>query len=136
MASIIGENRTLPEELADAKEDEALFEETDPFVDGPISIDHGLNFKVGKGSFLNFNLLVLGSCLIVIGENVLSGLMSVCTVLFTLLIRPSAVDSRDRKQERKSILRMMFGLQLVLRSLAGFESDEAVRWALAPLLLR
>lgn len=63
----------MPEELASAKEDEALFENTDPFVDGPISIDHGLNFKVGKGSFLNFNLLVLDTCLITIGENVLFG---------------------------------------------------------------
>lgn len=63
----------LPAEVANAKEDEALFEETDPFVDGPISIDHGLNFKVGKGTFLNFNLLVLDTCLITIGENVLFG---------------------------------------------------------------
>ena len=63
----------MPEELASVKEDEALFENTDPFVDGPISIDHGLNFKVGKGSFLNFNLLVLDTCLITIGENVLFG---------------------------------------------------------------
>ncbi|CAG8919531.1 unnamed protein product [Penicillium salamii] len=71
--NIVGDTRMLPAEVANAKEDEALFEETDPFVDGPISIDHGLNFKVGKGTFLNFNLLVLDTCLIVIGENVLFG---------------------------------------------------------------
>ncbi|CAG8404981.1 unnamed protein product [Penicillium salamii] len=70
---IVGDTRMLPAEVANAKEDEALFEETDPFVDGPISIDHGLNFKVGKGTFLNFNLLVLDTCLIIIGENVLFG---------------------------------------------------------------
>lgn len=63
----------MPPIKPDPKEDEALFEETDPFVDGPISIDHGLNFKVGKGTFLNFNLLVLDTCLITIGENVLFG---------------------------------------------------------------
>ncbi|CAI7660958.1 unnamed protein product [Penicillium bialowiezense] len=71
--SIVGDTRPLPAEIANAKEDEALFEETDPFVDGPISIDHGLNFKVGKGTFLNFNLLVLDSCLTTVGENVLFG---------------------------------------------------------------
>lgn len=63
----------MPPVNPDPKEDEALFEETDPFVDGPISVDHGLNFKVGKGTFLNFNLLVLDTCLITIGENVLFG---------------------------------------------------------------
>lgn len=52
---------------ADAKEDEKLFEETDPFVDGSISVDHGLKFKVGKGSFLNFGMVVLDTCLVTIG---------------------------------------------------------------------
>lgn len=57
----------------DPKEDEKLFEDTDPVVDGPISVDHGLNFKVGKGTFLNFNLLVLDTCLVTVGERVLFG---------------------------------------------------------------
>ncbi|CAG8931880.1 unnamed protein product [Penicillium salamii] len=72
-SSIICDTRALPPVNSDPKADEALFEETDPFVDGPISVDHGLNFKVGKGTFLNFNLLVLDTCLITIGENVLFG---------------------------------------------------------------
>ncbi|CAK37680.1 uncharacterized protein An02g07160 [Aspergillus niger] len=55
------------------KEDEKLFEDTDPFVDPPISVDHGLNFRVGKKTFLNFNLLVLDTCLVTIGERVLTG---------------------------------------------------------------
>ncbi|PYI33080.1 trimeric LpxA-like protein [Aspergillus indologenus CBS 114.80] len=59
--------------LSDPQEDEKLFNETDPFVDPPISVDHGLNFKVGKGTFLNFNLLVLDTCLVTIGERVLFG---------------------------------------------------------------
>ncbi|CAI7678212.1 acetyltransferase CysE/LacA/LpxA/NodL family [Penicillium manginii] len=71
--NIVGDARILPPQLPDAKDDEAQFDETDPYVDGPISIDHGLNFKVGKGSFLNFNALVLDTCLITIGENVLFG---------------------------------------------------------------
>ncbi|CAG7958227.1 unnamed protein product [Penicillium olsonii] len=63
----------MPPVNPDPKLDEELFDETDPVVDGPISVDHGLNFKVGKGTFLNFNLLVLDTCLITIGENVLFG---------------------------------------------------------------
>ncbi|GAW17728.1 hypothetical protein ANO14919_071940 [Xylariales sp. No.14919] len=70
---IIGDSRPLPPIHPDPKADEALFKHTDPFVDGPISIDHGINFKVGKGTFLNFNLLVLDTCQITIGENVLFG---------------------------------------------------------------
>ena len=42
-------------------------------MDGPISVDHGLNFKVEKQTYLNCNLLVLDTCLITIGENVLFG---------------------------------------------------------------
>lgn len=63
----------MPPVHPDPKEDDALFEESDPFVDGPISVDHGLNFKVGSGTFLNFNLLVLDTCLISIGQRVLFG---------------------------------------------------------------
>ncbi|CAG8115430.1 unnamed protein product [Penicillium salamii] len=72
-SSIICDTRALPPVNSDPKADGALFKETDPFVDGPISVDHGLNFRVGKGTFLNFNLLVLDTCLITIGENVLFG---------------------------------------------------------------
>ncbi|OOO10953.1 Maltose/galactoside acetyltransferase [Aspergillus oryzae] len=70
---IIGDARPLPPPLIDTKADEDQFKDTDPFVDPPISIDHGLNFKVGKGTFLNFNLLVLDTCLVTIGERVLFG---------------------------------------------------------------
>lgn len=42
-------------------------------MDGPISVDHGLTFKVGKGSFLNFGMVVLDTCLVTIGERVLFG---------------------------------------------------------------
>ncbi|KAE8140564.1 trimeric LpxA-like protein [Aspergillus pseudotamarii] len=70
---IIGDTRPLPPPLADTKEDEDQFKDTDPVVDPPISVDHGLNFKVGKGTFLNFNLIVLDTCLVTIGERVLFG---------------------------------------------------------------
>ncbi|KAE8153204.1 trimeric LpxA-like protein [Aspergillus avenaceus] len=49
------------------------FEETDPVVDPPISVDHGLNFKVAPGAFLNFNLLVLDTCLVTVGARTLFG---------------------------------------------------------------
>lgn len=63
----------MPPLNPDPKEDEEIFEEADPFVDGPIFVAHGLNFKVGKGTFLKSNLRVLDTCLITIGERVLLG---------------------------------------------------------------
>ncbi|UKZ58365.1 hypothetical protein TrVGV298_012233 [Trichoderma virens] len=71
--SIVGDTRSMPPARSDPKEDEALFYDTDPHVDRPISVDHGINFKVGTGTFLNFNLVVLDTCLITIGNNVLFG---------------------------------------------------------------
>ena len=71
--SIVCDTRPFPPVHPDPKEDAKLFDDTDPVVDPPISVDHGLNFKVGKGSFLNFNLLVLDTCLITVGERVLFG---------------------------------------------------------------
>lgn len=73
MYSILGDTRPLPPVHPNPQEDEKLFEDTDPFVDPPISVDHGLNFRVGKKTFLNFNLLVLDTCLVTIGERVLTG---------------------------------------------------------------
>jgi hypothetical protein len=72
-ASIVCDTRPLPPVHPDPKEDEKLFNDTDPVVEPPVSVDHGINFKVGKGSFLNFNLLVLDTCLVTIGERVLFG---------------------------------------------------------------
>ncbi|KAE8150011.1 trimeric LpxA-like protein [Aspergillus avenaceus] len=70
---IIGDTRPLPPEHPDPDADEALFEETDPFVNGPISVDHGINLHVGKNTFLNSNLRVLDTCEVRIGDRVLLG---------------------------------------------------------------
>ncbi|RAL01679.1 sugar O-acetyltransferase [Aspergillus ibericus CBS 121593] len=72
-SDILGDKRPLPPVHPDPKEDEKLFNDTDPVVEPPISVDHGLNLKVGKGTFLNINLLVLDTCLVTIGERVLFG---------------------------------------------------------------
>lgn len=63
----------MPPLNPDPAADEKLFEKTDPVVDPPISVDHGLNFKVGAGTFINFDTTVLDTCLITIGERVLFG---------------------------------------------------------------
>lgn len=87
--SIIGDTRLLPPINPGPKQDEAPFKDPDPVVEAPISVDHGLNFKVGNVTFLNSNLLVLNTCLITIGENVLFG-PNVCLYGATHPIDPAA----------------------------------------------
>ncbi|KAA8650962.1 hypothetical protein EYZ11_003177 [Aspergillus tanneri] len=116
---IIGDTRPLPPVHADPEEDENLFNETDPYVDPPISVDHGLNFRVGKGTFLNFNLLVLDTCLITIGERTLFG-SNVSLYGATHPMDPAErEDWKDQKQERRLILETMCGLEAALSSWLG-----------------
>lgn len=71
--SIIGDTRPLPPVNPDSAADDKQFDETDPIVDPPFSVDHGLNLKVGKGTFINFDTTILDTCLVTIGERVLFG---------------------------------------------------------------
>ncbi|KAL4803404.1 trimeric LpxA-like protein [Aspergillus unguis] len=70
---IICDTRPMPPVNPDPEEDAKQFDSTDPVVDPPISVDHGLNFRVGAGSFINFDTTILDTCLITIGERVLFG---------------------------------------------------------------
>ena len=63
----------MPPVDPDSDRDAAQFELTDPGVDGPISIDHGLNFKVSPEAYLNFGLLVLDTCPVTVGARTLFG---------------------------------------------------------------
>lgn len=57
----------------DPEQDAAQFELTDPVVEGPISVDHGQNFIVEPGAFLNFGLVVLDTCPVKVGARTLFG---------------------------------------------------------------
>ncbi|KAL3463890.1 trimeric LpxA-like protein [Aspergillus heterothallicus] len=70
---IIQDIRPLPPIDPNPTADAAQFDETDPHVDPPISVDHGLNLKVAPGTFLNFDLTILDTCLVTIGSRVLFG---------------------------------------------------------------
>lgn len=117
-------------------QDEALFEDTDPVVEAPISVDHGLNFKVGKGTFLNFNLLVLDTCFITIGENVLFG-PNVCLSGATHPMDPAVRRGlKGRRLERRYTSRMTFGLVAVRLFLLVCVLVEAAQLELDRLSLR
>ncbi|KAF3895275.1 Acetyltransferase, CysE/LacA/LpxA/NodL family [Trichophyton interdigitale] len=69
---IVCDKRPMPPQAATQEEDDALFED-DPWVEAPIRIDYGCNFKVGEGAFINFNCIALDTCLITIGARTLFG---------------------------------------------------------------
>ncbi|EYE90144.1 sugar O-acetyltransferase [Aspergillus ruber CBS 135680] len=100
--NIVCDTRPVPPVHPDPKEDENLFAQTDPAVDPPISVDHGQNFKVGKGSFLNVNLLVLDTCLVIVGERVLFG-PNVCLYSATHPLDPAVRRGLEGPEAGKEI---------------------------------
>ncbi|KAI9840062.1 MAG: hypothetical protein M1819_000255 [Sarea resinae] len=70
---VVVDGRPLPPIDPDPKRDAAQFDETDPLIEAPITVDHGFNLRVSAGSMLNFNCIVLDTCMITIGKRTLVG---------------------------------------------------------------
>lgn len=62
----------MPIPLSDANADADLFREY-PWIEPPIRIDYGTNVRLGKGVFLNYNLVIVDTCLVSIGARTLLG---------------------------------------------------------------
>ncbi|EEH37104.1 acetyltransferase [Paracoccidioides lutzii Pb01] len=69
---IIQDPTPLPQPATDPAADEALFE-NEPWIEAPIRMDYGFNVKVGAGAFINFNCVILDTCLVTIGARTLLG---------------------------------------------------------------
>lgn len=71
--SIVKDERPLPpyKESSTEEEDDALFED-DPWVAPPFRADNG-NIRIGKGSFINCNCVVIDTCMVTIGSRVMFG---------------------------------------------------------------
>ena len=67
---ILNDKTPLPPLKASQIEDDALFDD-DPWIESPVCIDFGEHTKVGKKSYMNFNITILDTCRVVIGERVL-----------------------------------------------------------------
>ena len=70
--SIVDDQRPLPLQVGDPAVEEALFL-ADPWIEGPIRIDYGFNVKLGAGVFINFNCVIIDTCLVTIGARTLLG---------------------------------------------------------------
>ncbi|KAL5351301.1 hypothetical protein ACLOAV_003155 [Pseudogymnoascus australis] len=69
---ILGDKTPLPAKALTQEEDDKLFN-NDPWVDGPIKVDYGINMKIGRGVYINFNCTFLDTCTITIGARTLIG---------------------------------------------------------------
>ncbi|KAI1007761.1 hypothetical protein K3495_g468 [Podosphaera aphanis] len=69
---IINDTTPLPAPAASEEEDVLLFRD-DVIVDGPVKVDYGVNLKIGKQVYINFNCTFLDTCLITIGSRTLIG---------------------------------------------------------------
>ncbi|KAJ9299652.1 hypothetical protein DTO271G3_2536 [Paecilomyces variotii] len=69
---IVEDKTPLPEPAADPNQDELLFQH-EPWVEAPIRIDYGFNVKLGQGVFINFNCVIIDTCLVTIGSRTMFG---------------------------------------------------------------
>ncbi|CAD6444924.1 67d3a5d1-d3d3-43c1-b199-0f4fdc236528 [Sclerotinia trifoliorum] len=69
---IIDDKTPLPPAGATDEEEFRILGD-EPYIDGPINVDYGINLRLGKGVYINFNCVFLDTCLITIGARTLIG---------------------------------------------------------------
>lgn len=68
----VGDTTALPPPAATPEEDERLFDD-EPWVEGPIHMDYGINVRLGANVFINANCTILDTCTVSIGARTLLG---------------------------------------------------------------
>ncbi|KAL3477355.1 trimeric LpxA-like protein [Aspergillus californicus] len=69
---IFQDSTPLPPTKEDPAEDEAALEK-EPWIEPPFRVDYGYNVKVGQGAFINFDCVIIDTCLVTIGARTLFG---------------------------------------------------------------
>ncbi|KAL4879059.1 trimeric LpxA-like protein [Aspergillus karnatakaensis] len=62
----------LPPAKDDPVEDDAALEGV-PWIEQPIRVDYGYNVKIGQGVFINFDCVIIDTCLVTIGARTMFG---------------------------------------------------------------
>jgi len=70
---IVQDETEMPPILADADDDAAQFDATDPWVEPPLRADYGFNIKAARGTFINYNATFVDTCRVTIGARTLVG---------------------------------------------------------------
>ncbi|KAF7115387.1 hypothetical protein CNMCM5793_002203 [Aspergillus hiratsukae] len=69
---IVDDKTPLPPPKQDPTEDDAL-PSREPWIEAPIRIDYGFNVRLGEGVFINFNCVIIDTCLVTIGARTMLG---------------------------------------------------------------
>ncbi|KAH1279308.1 hypothetical protein KXW98_003669 [Aspergillus fumigatus] len=69
---IVDDKTPLPPPKKDPAEDDALLSR-EPWIEAPIRIDYGFNVRLGEGVFINFNCVIIDTCLVTIGARTMLG---------------------------------------------------------------
>ncbi|OJJ67422.1 hypothetical protein ASPBRDRAFT_135832 [Aspergillus brasiliensis CBS 101740] len=69
---IVGDTTPLPPPSQDPAEEDKLLQKY-PWIEPPIRMDYGYNVKVGEGAFINFDCVIIDTCLVTIGARTLFG---------------------------------------------------------------
>ncbi|KAF7158621.1 hypothetical protein CNMCM5623_003681 [Aspergillus felis] len=69
---IVNDKTPLPPPKQDPAEDDALLSR-EPWIEAPIRIDYGFNVRLGEGVFINFNCVIIDTCLVTIGARTMLG---------------------------------------------------------------
>ena len=67
---IVDDKTPLPPQLEDDEQDAAQFVD-EPWIEGPIRLDYGINVRLGRNVYMNFNCTILDTCLVTIGSRTL-----------------------------------------------------------------
>lgn len=70
--SVTGDEKPLPAPRDNPADDEAALED-EPWIDGPVRIDYGVNVKLGIGVYINSGFTAIDTCVISIGSRTLLG---------------------------------------------------------------
>ncbi|KAL2808824.1 trimeric LpxA-like protein [Aspergillus granulosus] len=62
----------LPPPKEDPAEDDTVLE-NEPWIEPPFRVDYGYNVKVSQGVFINFDCVIIDTCLVTIGARTLLG---------------------------------------------------------------
>ena len=80
--------------------DKLIPQNNNVYLEGPIYIDYGINTSFGKNCYANFNLTILDTCLVTIGDNVFIG----PNVSIVTSLHPLKKDERRMYANDKGVL--------------------------------
>jgi len=99
------------------------FDEDEHYFQGPIYFDYGINIKIGKNFYANFNTTILDVCPVTIGDNVMLGTgVSLLTPMHPLRFQ----ERNPQKDENGELFVLEYGKPIVIEDNCWLASNVNV----------